>query len=43
MIDMMYDLPDYDAAGVTFILDEESLESKSPLATLPQSRAKESA
>ena len=43
MIDMMYDLPDYDAAGVTFVLDEESLESKSPLATLPQSRAKESA
>ena len=43
MLDMMYDLPDYDAAGVTFVLDEESLEGKSPLATLPQSRAKESA
>ena len=43
MLDFMYELPDYDAAGVTFVIDEEALESNIPLESLPQSKAKESA
>ncbi|MCZ6836869.1 MAG: ATP-dependent Clp protease ATP-binding subunit ClpX [Planctomycetota bacterium] len=43
MLDLMYDLPDYEAGGVTFIIDAESMESKTQLAELAQRRAKESA
>ncbi len=43
MLDLMYDLPDYDAAGVTFVIDAEALTESTPLEQLPQQRAKESA
>lgn len=43
MIDIMYDLPDSDCQGVTFILDAESIEDKRPLSQIPMRRAKESA
>ena len=43
MIDVMYELPDSQPAGVTYILDAESIKNKLPLARLAQRRAKESA
>ncbi len=43
MIDVMYELPDSQCAGVTYILDAESIENKLPLDRLSQRRAKESA
>ena len=43
MIDVMYELPESQSAGVTYILDAESIENKLSLDRLPQRRAKESA
>ncbi len=43
MIDVMYELPESQSEGVTYILDAESIENGLPLDRLPQRRAKESA
>ena len=43
MLDSMYDLPEANAQGVTFILDAESIENTFKLDQLPQQKAKESA
>ncbi len=43
MLDLMYDLPDYEATGVTFLLDTDSFLENTPLSDLAQQRAKESA
>ena len=43
MIDMMYELPELDSAGTTFIIDAESIEKGVPIHELPQRQAKESA
>ena len=43
MLDIMYELPERDHAGVTYIIDAESIENGLTLDELPQRRAKESA
>ena len=43
MIDVMYELPESQSEGVTYILDAESIENGLSLDRLPQRRAKESA
>ena len=43
MIDVMYDLPESQSAGVTYILDAESIENGLSLDRLAQRQAKESA
>ena len=43
MLDVMYELPEAQSAGVTYILDAESIENGLTLAQMPQRRAKESA
>ncbi len=43
MLDMMYDLPDMENSGVTYLVDAEAVENKTALAELPQRKAKESA
>jgi hypothetical protein len=43
MLDVMYELPESNSEGVTFIVDAESLQSKLTLAEMPQRKAKESA
>ncbi|TDJ57305.1 MAG: ATP-dependent Clp protease ATP-binding subunit ClpX [Planctomycetota bacterium] len=43
MIDVMYELPESQSDGVTYILDAESIENGLSLDRLPQRRAKESA
>jgi len=43
MLDMMYELPDRDNAGVTYILDADAIESKLSLSELPQRLATKSA
>ena len=40
---MMYDLPERDNHGVTYILDADAIESKLSLAELPQRLATKSA
>ena len=43
MLDVMYELPEAQSTGVTYILDAESIENGLTLAQMPQRRAKESA
>jgi len=43
MLEMMYELPDYETAGVTFIVDGQDIREGTPLAKLRQQKAKESA
>ncbi len=43
MLDVMYELPESNSEGVTFVVDAESLQSKLTLAEMPQRKAKESA
>ena len=43
MLDVMYELPEAQSSGVTYILDAESIENGVTLAQMPQRRAKESA
>jgi len=43
MLEIMYDLPEVQSNGVTYILDAETITSKVPLAELNQRKAKESA
>ncbi len=43
MLDLMYDLPDYDAAGTKFIIDAEAIEHGCTLDQLQQIKKKESA
>jgi ATP-dependent Clp protease ATP-binding subunit ClpX len=43
MLDIMYDLPERDRAGTTFIIDADAIENALRLDELPQRRAKESA
>jgi len=43
MLDMMYDLPDYDHKGATFIIDGEDVLNGTQLADLPVRQKKESA
>ena len=43
MLDIMYDLPDTDSTGVTYIIDADVIESGRPLSEIPQRKAKESA
>ncbi len=43
MLEIMYELPERDRAGTTFIIDADALESGLRLDELPQRRAKESA
>ncbi|TVQ56790.1 MAG: ATP-dependent Clp protease ATP-binding subunit ClpX [Phycisphaerales bacterium] len=43
MLDLMYDLPDLDAAGTTFVIDAEAIESGLPLAEIPQRKKKNTA
>jgi ATP-dependent Clp protease ATP-binding subunit ClpX len=43
MLDMMYELPERDHSGTTYIVDAESIEAGLSLEALPQRRAKESA
>jgi len=43
MLDSMYELPEANAQGITYILDAEAIENKFTLEQLPQQRAKESA
>ena len=43
MLNIMYDLPERDRAGTTFIIDADAIENALTLDELPQQRAKESA
>ncbi|MDY7108963.1 MAG: ATP-dependent Clp protease ATP-binding subunit ClpX, partial [Planctomycetota bacterium] len=43
MLEMMYELPDYDSAGVTFTVDAEDILQNTSLANLRQQKVKESA
>jgi ATP-dependent Clp protease ATP-binding subunit ClpX len=43
MLEMMYELPDYDSAGVTFTVDAEDILQGTSLANLRQQKVKESA
>ena len=43
MLNLMYDLPDLDNAGVTYVLDAESIERGLTIEELPRRTAKESA
>jgi ATP-dependent Clp protease ATP-binding subunit ClpX len=43
MLDMMYELPERDHSGITYIIDAESIESGLALQHLPQRKVKESA
>jgi len=43
MLDVMYELPEAQSDGVTYILDAESIENGLTLAQMPQRRARESA
>ena len=43
MLDIMYDLPDIDAAGVTFLVDADAIANRVGIHELRQQRAKESA
>ncbi len=43
MLDVMYELPESQSAGVTYILDAESIENGLSLDRMPQRKAKESA
>ncbi|MHC4416232.1 MAG: ATP-dependent Clp protease ATP-binding subunit ClpX [Planctomycetota bacterium] len=43
MLDTMYELPELQSAGVTYVLDAEAIENHLSLAQLPQRKAKESA
>ena len=43
MLDLMFELPDLESDGITFILDEGAIEQSTPLGELEQSRQKESA
>jgi ATP-dependent Clp protease ATP-binding subunit ClpX len=43
MLEMMYELPDHETAGVTFIVDGQDIREGTPLAKLRQRKAKESA
>ena len=43
MLDIMYDLPEVDTDGATFVLDAEAIENKLKLDELPRRQAKESA
>ena len=43
MLDMMYELPDLDCGGATYIIDGDAVRNKASLAELPQRQAKESA
>lgn len=43
MLDLMYDLPDLDCSGVTYVIDAEAIESGLTLTELPQQRKKNTA
>ena len=43
MLEAMYELPETESAGVTYVIDEDAIESCLSLAELPQRKAKESA
>ena len=43
MLNLMYDLPDLDNAGVTYVLDEDAIERGLSIEELPRRTAKESA
>ena len=43
MLEPMYELPECSSAGVTYLVDRESIDKSLPLAKLPQRKAKESA
>ena len=43
MLDTMYQLPDVQSSGVTYVVDAHALENNLSLADLPQRKAKESA
>jgi ATP-dependent Clp protease ATP-binding subunit ClpX len=43
MLDLMYDLPDMDCAGVTFIINAEAIENSQSLAEIPQRKKKNTA
>ncbi|NNF43220.1 MAG: ATP-dependent Clp protease ATP-binding subunit ClpX [Phycisphaerales bacterium] len=43
MLELMYDLPDRDNAGVTYVIDGDDIERRTKLADLTQRKAKESA
>ncbi len=43
MLDLMYDLPDMDNAGVTYVIDEDTVDGHKTLSDLQQIKKKESA
>ena len=43
MLDVMYELPEVDSQGVSYVIDAEAIENNLNLAELPQRKAKESA
>ena len=43
MLDLMYELPDLDNTGTTYVIDAEAIESGRPLAKVNRRKAKESA
>ena len=43
MLDVMYELPEADSEGVSYVIDADAIESKLTLDELPQRKAKESA
>ncbi len=43
MLDIMYELPEGQSSGVTYLLDADSIRNRTPLADIPQRKAKESA
>jgi ATP-dependent Clp protease ATP-binding subunit ClpX len=43
MLELMYELPDLDNTGTTYIIDGEAIESGRPLAKISRRKAKESA
>jgi len=43
MMDIMYDLPDHDNTGVTYVIDADAIRNRTPLLELPHRKAKESA
>ena len=43
MLDTMYELPEVESAGVTYVIDTDAVQSSLSITELPQRKAKESA
>ena len=43
MLDIMYELPEHDNSGVTYVVDADDVENNTPFEKLTRRKAKESA